>query len=206
LSVPLASGVTSARVLGSDGALEFRRSGARAGGLELIVPKAPRDPACTVVELTLSEPPVARPFLVFPDANGVITLLPHDATLDGPSLRVEQVGVVGDVKYNLGYWLDPSASASWPIGVETTEAGVYRVEAELGCADASAGAKMEFLFPSGTLAFDVKATGGWQEYRTVELGRVTLDAGSIACTLRAKSKPGEAVVNVRSIRLVPLAK
>jgi hypothetical protein len=48
----------------------------------------------------------------------------------------------------------------------------------------------------------VPATGGWQSYHTVELGRVELPFGAHRATLRAKSKPGEAVVNVRSIRLV----
>lgn len=206
LVVPLSSKVQAARILGRDGELAFAPSDAQAGQLVVRVPKTPSDPSCTVVRLELAEPPVPMPFLVFPDAKGVITLLPHDATLAGPSLRVEQVGAVEDVKYNLGYWLDASATATWPIGVPPGRTGEHRVEAELACADASAGARMELELPSGVLSFTVPATGGWQSYRTVELGRAKLAAGSHACVLRAKSKPGEAVVNVRSIRLVPLAR
>jgi alpha-L-fucosidase len=206
LVVPLASGVKSARVLGDERGLAFARSGASGSQLEIDVPKSPRDPACTVVALELSEPPVATPFVVRPGADGTITLLPHDATLAGPSLRVEQVGAVEDVKYNLGYWLDASATATWPLGVPADAAGTYRVEAELACADASAGAKLELVLPSGTLEFTVQATGGWQSYRTFALGRAKLAAGTSTATLRATTKPGEAVVNVRSIRFVRAAK
>jgi hypothetical protein len=60
---------------------------------------------------------------VFPAADGAITLSPHDATLEGPSIRVERVGVIGDVTHNIGYWLDPAATASWPVGVGAVQQG-----------------------------------------------------------------------------------
>jgi hypothetical protein len=53
----------------------------------------------------------------------------------------------------------------------------------------------------GALEFSVPATGGWQSYRRLDLGSVELPAGSHRAILRALSKPGEAVVNVRSITL-----
>jgi hypothetical protein len=141
-------------------------------------------------------------FLVFPSADGSIELSPHDATLEGPSLRVERVGVIGDVRHNLGYWLDPSATASWPIGIGVDQGGEFEVSIEIACKDESAGAEMELVFePGGALAFTVPATGGWQEYRTLDLGRVTLPWGSHRAILRAASKPGEAVANVRGITL-----
>ncbi|MCK6445467.1 MAG: alpha-L-fucosidase [Planctomycetes bacterium] len=206
LVVPLTSGVKSAHVLGEERELAFAKLGTAVAALEITVPQAPRDPACTVVKLELSEPPVVAPFVVQVGADGVLTLVPHDATLAGPSLRVEQVGAVEDVKYNLGYWLDPSATATWPIGVEPAQAGEYRVEAEIACADASAGARVALELPGGALEFTAPATGGWQNYRVLELGRTKLAAGSSACVLRAKSKPGEAVVNVRSLRFVRITK
>ena len=46
--------------------------------------------------------------------------------------------------------------------------------------------------------------GGGQRYRTVEVGRVGMSVGSHRAVLRALSKPGEAVVNIRAVRLVPL--
>jgi hypothetical protein len=46
--------------------------------------------------------------------------------------------------------------------------------------------------------------GGGQRYRTVEVGRVEMSVGSHRAVLRALSKPGEAVVNIRAVRLVPV--
>lgn len=206
LSVPMRGGVKSARLLGREGTLKIALSPLKGGQTEVSLPATPVDAACSVVKLELAGDVEPMPFMVFPSADGVLTLTPHDATLDGPSLRVEMVGAVEDVKYNLGYWLDPVATAAWPICIGADNAAVagqdgeYLVEAELGCADASAGAKMKLETPGGTLDFTVPATGGWQQYRTIELGRVKLPAGEHKLVLRALTKPGEAVVNVREIR------
>ncbi|MBU6208824.1 MAG: hypothetical protein KGR22_02830, partial [Planctomycetes bacterium] len=55
---------------------------------------------------------------------------------------------------------------------------------------------------SGAPEFTVPATGGWQSYRTIEVGRVELPLGSHRAVLRALSKPGEAVANIKAIRLL----
>ena len=204
LVVPVDCTVRAARLLGRDGALVAKASAQEAGRLVIELPKQPVDAAVSVVRLDVEGEIAAMAYLVFPASDGAITLLPHDAVLEGPSLRVEQVGVIGDVRHNLGYWLDEKAFATWPIGVGAGQQGAFRVAAEIACADAAAGARCVFEVEggSGTLEFTVPATGGWQNYRTVELGRVELPFGAHRATLRAKSKPGEAVVNVRSIQLV----
>ncbi|MCC6230558.1 MAG: alpha-L-fucosidase [Phycisphaerales bacterium] len=207
LSVPMRGTVKSARLLGREGTLKIGRGSFQGGQTAIDLPEAPVDAACSVVKLEMAGAIEPMAFMVYPSEDGVLTLTPHDATLDGPSLRVEMVGAVEDVKYNLGYWLDPVATATWPICIDQGaapgdgQAGEYLVEAELGCADASAGAKMKLETPGGTLEFTVPATGGWQQYRTIELGRVKLPPGEHTVVLRALTKPGEAVVNVRSIVL-----
>jgi hypothetical protein len=160
----------------------------------------------SVVRLDLAGEVKPMTFLVLPAADGTIALTPHDAALEGPSIRVEQVGVIGDVSHNIGYWLDPAATASWPIGVGFGQEGEFRVEVELACADAAAGSRVRLDIEGGAglAEFTVPATGGWQSYRTVDAGRVTMPAGSHKAVLRALSKPGEAVVNIRSVRLVPV--
>jgi hypothetical protein len=162
----------------------------------------PVDPACTVVRVRYEGALDPLPFSVHPSADGTLLLLPHDATLEGPSLKVEQVGVIGDVKYNIGYWLDPAASATWPIAGQ--RAGKYRVVAELACKSESAGARVSLDCGGSRVDFTVEGTGGWQDYREFELGVLDVPVGSQSVSLRAASKPGEAVVNVRAIRLVPV--
>ena len=205
LEVRMTGRVRSARLLGAEGLLPAGPSPVPGRGLVIGLPPAAADAIVPVVRLDLEGSVDPMPFLVLPDSRGVLTLTPHDAVLAGPSLRIERVGVIGDVTHNLGYWLDPAATASWPIGIAGGAEGAFRVEAEIACADASAGSQIRFDVEGGTDTpeFTVPATGGWQSYRTVELGRVRLPIGSHRATLRALSKAGEAVVNVRSIRLVP---
>lgn len=206
LVVPMQGEVRAARLLGSNATLKWGASEQEAGRLVVELPPLPIDAAVSVVRLDLAGEVVPMTFLVFPAADGAITLTPHDATLEGPSIRVERVGVIGDVKHNIGYWLDPAATASWPIGIGFGQEGEFCVEVELACADAAAGSRVRFEIEGGAglVEFAVPPTGGWQSYRTVEAGRVTMPAGSHKAVLRALSKPGEAVVNVRSIRLVRL--
>jgi len=198
LRVPAKAEVDGARLLGSAAPVAVAASDA---GLVLALPGKPVDAACSVVALRLRGGLVALPFAVTPGGDGSLTLLPHDATLHGPQLRVEKVGAVEDVTYNLGYWLDPKAHASWPIAVE--RAGRYAVVAEIACKDESAGAACTVACGKAALPFAVAGTGGWQQYRAVELGELTLPAGRAELSLRASSKPGEAVLNLRSLRLVP---
>jgi alpha-L-fucosidase len=203
LLVPMKGEVRQASLLGSSQDLTWRRSAGEGGRLDIRLPKAPVDPACSVIRLDLAGEVLPMPFATYPDAGGVVTLLPHDATLQGPSLRVEQVGAVGDVTYNLGYWLDTAASAAFTVGIGAAQGGDYAVEIELACKDESAGATMTLATPSGELKFTVPATGGWQTSRNVPVGKTTLTPGVHSLVLRAMTKPGEAAVNVRSITLRP---
>ena len=203
LIVPMQGKVRAARLLGSDASIRAAASAQEAGRLVVELPAKQADAVCPVVRLDVDGPVEPMSFLVFAAGDGAITLTPHDATLEGPSIRVERVGVIGDVTHNIGYWLDPAATATWPIGVGFEQGGTYRVSADIACADTAAGSRMQLEVEGGTSTpeFVVPATGGWQSYRTIELGRVEIPAGSHRATLRALSKSGEAVVNVRSIRL-----
>lgn len=202
LEVRMAGTVRSARLLGSADAIAVVPAADRGSGVVLSLPPKPADATCPVIRLDLDGPVNPMPFLVLADGQGVLALTPHDAELAGPSIRVERVGVIGDVTHNIGYWLDPSETASWPIGIGGGEAGAFRVEADIACADASSGSRVRFECGDRFLELTVPATGGWQRYRTVEFGRMTLPAGSHRATLRALSKTGEAVVNVRAVRIV----
>ena len=205
LIVPMRGAVKSARLLGRDGELSFHCAAKDRERLEVQLPDHAVGSGCSVVKLELASDVSPLPLLVFPARNGVATFGPHDASFTGTALRVEQVGAVENVKYNLGYWLDQSSTVSFHIGIDGDQQGQYAVEMEIACADASAGAKMKLQAPSGDLEFIVPATGGWQQYETVSLGKITLDAGAHALVLRALTKPGEAVANVRSVTLRRIA-
>ncbi|MBL8732358.1 MAG: alpha-L-fucosidase [Planctomycetes bacterium] len=198
LRVPMRATITNATLLGSSTAILVA---AGEQGLTLTLPKDPVDRACSVVRLGHSGAMTVLPFAVAAGADGAFVLGPHDATLRGPQLRVEQVGVIGDVKFNLGYWLDTKAFASWPLVSERAQR--CRVVAEIACQNESAGAHCTIACGATRLTFQVVGTGGWQEYRVVELGELELPTGNCELELRALDKPGEAVLNLRSLRLVP---
>jgi len=198
LWLPIRNEIKSVSVLGSGAKCSFTR-GTSGEGAALMLPP-PVDPACTVVRVRYEGTLDPLPFAVFPSKDGALVLLPHDATLDGKSLegkslKVEQVGVIGDVKYNLGYWLDPAEFASWPIAGH--RAGSYRVLATLACKSESAGARARLECGASSIEFTVEGTGGWQDYNERDLGTIVVGEEDRAVTLRAMSKPGEAVVNVR---------
>ena len=202
LRLPIRNRVQGVDVLGTSATCSFAAKDAGEGTM-LMLPLAV-DPQCTVVRVRYEGTIDPLPFAIFPSADGSITLTPHDATLEGPSIRVERVGVIGDVTHNIGYWLDPAATATWPVAIGAGDAGTYRVQAELACADRAAGSMIRLQAGSSTTSPDVAVppTGGWQSYRSVDLGSLALSSGSHGLVLRASTKAGEAVANVRSIRLV----
>jgi hypothetical protein len=52
--------------------------------------------------------------------------------------------------------------------------------------------------------FTVKETGGFQKFEPREVGTLTIDTpGRHTLTVRAKSKPGAAVMDLRQVALVP---
>jgi len=80
---------------------------------------------------------------------------------------------------------------------------VFRVLAQIACKDESAGAECVLACGEQRIEFKVAGTGGWQQYRQVELGTLELGSDRCALELRARTKPGEAVLNLRSIVLAP---
>lgn len=44
----------------------------------------------------------------------------------------------------------------------------------------------------------------WEDYKTADLGEISLPAGNTTLTLRALTNPGCGVANIRAVRLVPV--
>ena len=92
--------------------------------------------------------------------------------------------------------------AEWTV--EVPAAGRYEVDILQGCGNGSGGAEVEFTV--GGTAFTVKVveTGHFQHFIRRSLGTVTLPAGKHTVTVKPKTKPGPAVMDLREVRLVPL--
>ncbi len=138
-------------------------------------------------------PAVARPA-----ADGSLTLTAADARVEGPTIHLEE-------KYkNLGFWQSADDVAIWSI--ELPAAGSFKVELDYACDNAAAGNAFLLAVGSQELTGQVGGTGTWDTYRAAAIGRVELPAGARVLTFRSAGPPNGALMDLRSIRLVPASK
>lgn len=100
----------------------------------------------------------------------------------------------------IGFWTDAKDVVEWTFDVD--KAGTYRLSMEVAAPDDSSGATFEVRCGKSVLNGKVPATGDWTKFTTLELGVVELKAGKgIKLTVKALTKPGNAVMNLRSVKL-----
>ena len=130
-----------------------------------------------------------------PPGVGVIYLSAKDAILHGEKLRHEPE----PHKDTIGYWANINDWAEWKVNVP--KAGVYEVELLQGAGKGSGGAVVEITIGDQTLIHTVKETGHFQRFVPLTVGTVNLDAGQYTLTIRAKTKPGFGVMDLRQVVL-----
>ncbi len=133
---------------------------------------------------------------VQPLAAGNILLHSRDAVVHGEKLFYEPQ----PFKNTLGYWVVQEDWAHWDFVV--TEPGTYRVMALQGCGTNSGGAEVEFGFEDQNVMMIVEDTGHFQNFVERDLGVVELNEGEQTLTLKAKTKPGVAIMDLREVRLI----
>ena len=144
-------------------------------------------------------------------SSGRVVLHSVRATVSGKNLRYEPP----QNKNTLGFWTEPTDSASWTFSIHTP--GTFDVEVVQGCGQGSGGALVEVSFaqvnadksapPIAPLKFTVKDTGHFQNFVPRSIGTVDLPtAGFWSVTVQPRSKPGPAVMDLQSINLSPIPK
>jgi arylsulfatase A len=130
--------------------------------------------------------------------DGTITLHARTALVTGVMLRFEPL----PHKNTLGFWVNKDDTAAFDFTVETP--GTFTVEVLQGCGDKSGGAEVELAVGDEKVAFTVKETGGFQAFEARDVGTLKIEkAGRYTLTVRAKTKPGVAVMDLRQIVLKP---
>ena len=130
-------------------------------------------------------------------AKGMILLPASAAIVHAEKLRYEPLSY----KNTLGFWVKKEDWAEWNFDVAA--AGRFEVEALQGCGKGSGGAEVEFAVGSQTFTMTVQETGHFQHFIRRSLGTVELPAGKATLTVKPKTKPGAAVMDLREVRLVP---
>jgi hypothetical protein len=90
----------------------------------------------------------------------------------------------------------------WEFDVKAP--GAYAVDILQGCGKGSGGSTVDFATAGQTLTVTVQDTGGFQNFVTRRIGRVTFDKpGRQTLTVKPTRKPGLAVMDLRQVTLTP---
>jgi hypothetical protein len=128
--------------------------------------------------------------------DGSITLHARSALVSGVMLRYEPL----PHKDTLGFWVNKDDYATFDFTVE--KPGTFTVEVLQGCGAKSGSAEVELAVGDEKLVFTVKDTGGFQNFEARDVGTLKLEkAGRHTLTVKAKTKPGAAVMDLRQIVL-----
>ena len=152
-------------------------------------PAAP--PATTAPSLVTTTAPAAA-------APPPIELHARDVTIHGKTVRYEPE----PHKNTIGYWSDVTDWVSWDFDVPA--AGTYAVHVLQGCGAGSGGAEVELSAAGQTISFTVEDTGHFQNFVDRRIGSFTFDKpGRYTLSVKPKTKPGVAVMDLRLVTLKP---
>jgi hypothetical protein len=128
--------------------------------------------------------------------GGAVILEARDARVHGRRLRYEPE----PHKDTLGFWTDPGDWAEWEF--ELPKPGVFEVTVLQGAGTGSGGAEVEVALAGQTLALKVEETGHFQRFVPRTIGTVRIESpGRQTLIVRARSKPGPAVMDLRRVIL-----
>ncbi len=131
-------------------------------------------------------------------ANGTVTLPAKTAEIHGVQVRYEPL----PHKNTLGFWTRVEDWVSWEFTLDRP--GTYTVAILQGCGKGQGGSAVELAVAGQTLRTTVLDTGHFQNFQLRDVGRVELDQpGRFTLTVRPKSKPGVAVMDLRAVTLKP---
>jgi len=162
-------------------------------GVHIKLPPMP-DEASTVLILEIDGKPTVTPTLLQQSADGTVFVTAIDADVNGSSAHYEQE------KSAIGFWSDPKDTVSWSFDLK--KAGFFNVEAEVACDDVTKGSTFDVYVNDQKVSGTVPSTGSWSSFVKLDLGRVKLATlGKTTITVKPTHMAGEAVMNLKSIRL-----
>ena len=167
------------------------------GNLVVTIPRKVPDVIDTVVLLEME----AEAAVVAQAKDGTVVLKASDAVVRGTNARYES----GGGKNNIGYWTNPDDYVIWRFKV--TKTGTFNASMTFACAAGSGGSKYILAVGGQELAGIVKDTGGWTSFVTEKLGTVKITKpGTYNLSVKPKSMPRGAVMNLKSVTLIPIKK
>jgi len=131
--------------------------------------------------------------------DGTIELHAKNATTFAETMRYEPK----DEKNCLGFWVNQDDWAEWEF--DLTSPGKFKLEVVQGCGGDNAGSEVAVLVNGKVVKFKVEDTGGFQNWKTRNLGIVELARiGENKLAVKPLSKTGKAVMDIQKIMLTPV--
>jgi len=130
--------------------------------------------------------------------DGTLTLLAKSATTWSETMRYEPK----EEKNCLGFWTEVEDFAEWEFVV--AQPGRYKVSVSQGCGDGNGGSQVEVRLGEQKLAFTVAETGGFQNWKLVEVGEIEIKASGLQrLVVQPLDKKGKAVLDIQKVVLTP---
>ena len=123
-------------------------------------------------------------------------------------LESAEADVHGGLQYEanlkaLGFWTSKNGGVKWDFVLN--QPGEFKVSLEYACEPGSEGATFEVGSDGSRVQGEIKATKGWSDFVTLDLGTVSLvHPGKTTLEVKALTKPKMAVMNLRRIILTPV--
>jgi len=195
LTVPITSAITRAYLLVEPSkALAVESSDA---GKVITLPADATDAVASVVVVEIEGKPEVVVPLVQPGADGSITLTAVDAEIVGDNAKLEDD--------NIGWWTSDKDIVQW-ANVNVAKKSTYEVELTYACAADSGGTTYKIVLGDQSLEGTIAATKDWKDYTTVKVGKLTLNkTGRTAVVVKPTKQPRIAVMNLRTLKLIPAA-
>ncbi len=166
-------------------------------GLTLSVPAAAPDPVSSTIVLQVKDPLDIVQTGLTQDYDGSAVFLASEACLHGNEIKYE----TGPQRDNLGFWTNPDDWADWAFLV--TQPGRFEVTAEVAALEP---ASLEVSVGDGhSSRGQVRATGDYGKFRVAKLGVVEIASPGKATLAVRPVKEGWHPVNLKAIRLKPVA-
>ena len=152
------------------------------------------------ITLRLASPPLHAPegYVCTAAEDQAITLPARHAIVSGEKLQFEPL----PHKNTVGYWVNSGDHVEWLFA--TAAAGSWDVHVLQGCGSGQGGSRVAFSVGDASLEYVVADTGHFQNFRWHRVGTLDLPQAD-RHTLRVSclEKAGNAVMDIREIRLVP---
>lgn len=174
---------------------QFNRAAWEAGFTSLDASKVTPAPTAAAMATTLNAWRNAMDAFPAPGHNALIHLEARDAQVQAKKLRYEDP----PQKDTLGFWVEPTDTASWTFSV--AQPGKYRVSVLQGCGKGSGGATVALEAGASKVEFTVEETGHFQRFIPREVGTLQLVSGENTLVVRPLKKKGAAIMDLRRVTL-----